>query len=284
MDVDRKFVEKSDFSTARRGYDPEEVDAHLKAIGEKLDEARREQSSAKLAGAAAEQVRVIVEAAERSAAEIQEKAELQAKRTQQELERGAQEARARADEAAAQEMARVEEATGRMLERADTLESEVNRMLDQLREQAESIVAALRGGAERVDAELAHMRSGLTGIQAARSEVEAPAEVPAEEAVAEDVPAMEEEPGPVDAEPEVVEAVEETVEEEAEAPAEEAMQPTGRFSRGGGGAEGARLVALNMALNGTPRAETARYLSENFEIEDQDALLDDVYAQVGGPA
>jgi hypothetical protein len=47
------------------------------------------------------------------------------------------------------------------------------------------------------------------------------------------------------------------------------------------GAEGARLIALNMALNGTPRDETARYLSQNFDLDDQDALLDEVYARVG---
>jgi hypothetical protein len=37
-----------------------------------------------------------------------------------------------------------------------------------------------------------------------------------------------------------------------------------------------------MALNGTPRAETAQYLSENFQLSDRDALLDEVYASVEG--
>ena len=46
--------------------------------------------------------------------------------------------------------------------------------------------------------------------------------------------------------------------------------------------EGARLIALNMALNGTPRDETARYLSENFQLADRDGLLDEVYASVEG--
>jgi hypothetical protein len=46
--------------------------------------------------------------------------------------------------------------------------------------------------------------------------------------------------------------------------------------------EGARLIALNMALNGTPRDETARYLSENFQLSDRDGLLDEVYASVEG--
>ena len=37
-----------------------------------------------------------------------------------------------------------------------------------------------------------------------------------------------------------------------------------------------------MALNGTPRDETARYLSENFHLADSDGLLDEVYASVEG--
>jgi outer membrane biosynthesis protein TonB len=45
--------------------------------------------------------------------------------------------------------------------------------------------------------------------------------------------------------------------------------------------EGARLVALNMALSGTRRDETARYLRDNYQLEDPDPLLDDVYAKAG---
>ena len=36
-----------------------------------------------------------------------------------------------------------------------------------------------------------------------------------------------------------------------------------------------------MALNGTPREETARYLDENFALPDSGELLDEVYASVG---
>jgi hypothetical protein len=117
------------------------------------------------------------------------------------------------------------------------------------------------------------------------------------------------EDGPVDAEPEVVaevveveetairevpseedleaeagavdEPADEVVEEE-EAPAEEPAAESPRGGRSIRGAEGARLIALNMALNGTPRDETARYLSQNFDLDDQDSLLDEVYARVGG--
>ena len=35
-----------------------------------------------------------------------------------------------------------------------------------------------------------------------------------------------------------------------------------------------------MALNGSARDETAHYLSENFQLDDPDALLDEVYARV----
>ena len=53
--------------------------------------------------------------------------------------------------------------------------------------------------------------------------------------------------------------------EEASAP--QSSSGSGRSIRG---AEGARLIALNMALNGTPRDETARYLSQNFDLDDQE--------------
>ncbi len=36
-----------------------------------------------------------------------------------------------------------------------------------------------------------------------------------------------------------------------------------------------------MALSGTPRAETAAYLAEHYDLADAEALLDDVYSQVG---
>ena len=46
--------------------------------------------------------------------------------------------------------------------------------------------------------------------------------------------------------------------------------------------EGARLIALNMALNGEAREATDKYLAENFDLEDRETLLDEVYASVEG--
>src|SRR2546423_6770060 len=46
--------------------------------------------------------------------------------------------------------------------------------------------------------------------------------------------------------------------------------------------EGARLIALNMALNGEPRETADQYLADNFDLADRAALLDEVYASVEG--
>ncbi len=37
-----------------------------------------------------------------------------------------------------------------------------------------------------------------------------------------------------------------------------------------------------MALNGQSREETDRYLAENFDLGDREALLDEVYSTVEG--
>ena len=49
----------------------------------------------------------------------------------------------------------------------------------------------------------------------------------------------------------------------------------------GGDEEDARLVALDMALAGTPRDETEKYLAEHYSLADPAAVLDDVYALAG---
>jgi hypothetical protein len=84
------------------------------------------------------------------------------------------------------------------------------------------------------------------------------------------------EPEPV---PEAVEEKEPTVEEKE--PTVEEKEPTVEAPSASGDSEGARLIALNMALNGTPRAETDRYLAEHFVLDDREALLDEVYARAG---
>jgi hypothetical protein len=53
-------------------------------------------------------------------------------------------------------------------------------------------------------------------------------------------------------------------------------------STGSGDLDGARLIALNMALNGDSRAATDRYLAEHYQLSDRQKLLDEVYAVIEG--
>ncbi len=64
----RQEIIRDDFPTARRGYEPSAVDAHLREVAEKVERAEGADS---LAGVAAERVRSIVEAAEAKAREIE---------------------------------------------------------------------------------------------------------------------------------------------------------------------------------------------------------------------
>jgi hypothetical protein len=47
-----------------------------------------------------------------------------------------------------------------------------------------------------------------------------------------------------------------------------------------GDLDGARLIALNMALNGDSRADAERYLAENFKQIDRAKLIAEVYAAI----
>src|SRR5918912_2664465 len=81
MELERRFIERTDFPAARRGYERVEVDHHLRQVADGVEELKRSTpagDSSSVASAAAEQVRGIVDAAERSAAEIRSKAEREA--------------------------------------------------------------------------------------------------------------------------------------------------------------------------------------------------------------
>jgi DivIVA domain-containing protein len=309
VELDRHFIERNDFSAARRGYDPDEVDRHLGEIADAVNELKRSQkrSPSSLAATAADQVRGIVEAAERSATDIPEQAEAEAKRIVDDATGRARDTREKADTDAVERVQKAEEATDRMLERTNGVESEIDRLLGEMRAAAGNLVENLRSSATSLNVELTSIREEFAGVRESRLEPTrgggGRAAVAAREPVAE---RYDDEPGPVDTEPEVVAEVEETVvrevpaedldaedeavalEEEPEAEEEPTVAeeaPAESSARGGRsirGAEGARLIALNMALNGTPRDETARYLSQNFDLDDQDSLLDEVYARVGG--
>jgi DivIVA domain-containing protein len=211
--VDRDGIERHDFPTGRRGYAPEAVDAHLRRVADEFEALRdrARQPPAPLSTGTSEQVRLILEAAERSAADL----------------------RAQAGDEAGAHVARVGKAAEGMLARLGDLERELGGLVD-----------ALRRGGERLTAGLAELQAEVSGA------APAPQAAPADP-----LPAANGDPAALGA-----------------ASNADALGP-------GADEAGARLIALNMALSGAPREETARYLAEHFALADADALLDDVYAR-----
>jgi DivIVA domain-containing protein len=303
MALDRQSIEKRDFPIGRRGYDPAAVDAHLSEIASQVEElrvsARRHNES--LASSASEQVRAIVEAAEASATEILRQAEAEAREIRAEAAQEAQTSRSEATTQARDYVGRVSESTTVMLQRLNAMESELSSLID-----------GLRTGSNRLNADLQLLEGNFDNVRDAvepraqfSSEAEpaaaaAPAgaaapgtEVVAAAAVSETAvseaavlneaavsepavsePAVSE---PAVSEPAVSEPAASDSGETGEIPA---VEPGGAVEDLADDIEGARLVALNMALNGTPREETDRYLAENFDLEDRQRLLDEVYASV----
>ncbi len=251
MALDRQSIEKKDFPVGRRGYDPEAVDAHLSVLADEVAELKRSarQRSDTLASSASEQVRAIVEAAETSAADIQRDAEADAKEIREEASNEAQATREQATEQAREYIGAVSESTDTMLKRLDSMQGE----LDQL-------IESLRSGSGRLGADLKLLQTNLTDVSsvvAPRPQFEPEQPEPAAAWAVDDVPEA-----PLDGS--AADGLSAAVDEESE------------------DAEGARLIALNMALNGTPRDETERYLAENFALSNVDGLLDEVYASVDG--
>jgi DivIVA domain-containing protein len=203
--VEREEIERRDFPSARRGYDPAAVDEHLRNVADMVTRQR----PGSLAEGASTQVRAILEAAEA----------------------GAQQLRDEAGREASGHVARVEDAAKDMLAKLERLHGELDRLFAGLKTTAESLSGALEQLSRDVGT-LGASGAPTAGAADAPEPAAAPAAPPSDGARSDD---------------------------EA----------------------GARLVALNMALEGTPREETARFLAEHYELADVDALLDDVYASAG---
>jgi DivIVA domain-containing protein len=285
MALDRQSIEKRDFPIGRRGYEPEAVDAHLARIAEEVEELRRRSggaavsgaassSPASLAQAASEQVRSIVEAAESSAAAIERGAQDEALRIREEAESDARQTRDDAVAQSQEQVGNVRSVTTQMLQRVDAMESELA-----------GLVESLRTGANRLTADMSLLEGGMGDLYDAAGRGEIPASTAAVPAAVQSVPARAAAsvppPAVADAEadgeaPDELELAEEVSVEETVVV--ETVEAEGAPTESD--TEGARLVALNMALNGTSREETDRYLAENFDLADRGGLLDEVYATV----
>jgi F0F1-type ATP synthase membrane subunit b/b' len=252
------------------------VDEHLSRIAAEVDDLRRrvgsgggaaagKSSPASIAQAASEQVRAIVEAAESSAAAIERGAQDEAERIRAEAEADARQTRDDAVGQSQEHVGKVGQATKQMLQRVDAMESELA-----------GLVESLRTGANRLTADLSLLEGGMADLYDAAGHDRPGGGPPPAPRVVESVPlaVVADQPAAVqDSEAGGdTPAVEEVAVVEVTEPVE--------AGAAGGDAEGARLVALNMALDGTPREEADLYLAENFDLSDRAGLLDEVYATV----
>jgi len=278
MPLDRQSIEKRDFPIGRRGYEPEAVDEHLARLANEIDALKRQsqpqrRGAESLAAVASQQVASIVQAAESTAADLERQASDEAERIRREAEAEARSTRDDAAEASQAHVGKVSESVSHMLQRVDAMEAELGSLLE-----------GLRTGANRLQADLTLLEGnvgelrgsgGPAGGTDAVAERTGHREIPAP-AAPEDTPPVPAADLPPEAEepaPEEESAVTERVRAAMAAP---------DAADGDEDVEGARLIALNMALNGTPREETDRYLADNFDLSDRGALLDEVYASIEG--
>ena len=270
MALDRQSIEKRDFPVAEQGYEPGAVHAHLAALATEVEELRRTSAgrSESLAASASGRIHAIIEAAENSAAEIQRGAEEEARVMRDEAGADAHRTREEAAGEARQYLGRISESTGAMMQRLESMEQEFGALLEAMRAGS----SRLRSDVQQLESDLARAREAMIPPPG----VTAPVTTGAAEHEA--AQAHEGAPAPEAAEFAEVIGAGET------APTHPGEGETAATHPGEGtdDAEGARLIALNMALNGTPREETARYLSENFQLADAGRLLDEVYASVEG--
>jgi hypothetical protein len=174
-----------------------------------------------------------------------------------------------AEQSAAELRAEAAREIDTQLERAEAVAARLSERANQIERSLQGIADNVRDELSALKADLEELRAVGEGVAQARATA---AEAVVTEEAAPPVAVIE----PEAAEPVTVESEAEPVEDSAE-PADSPAEPP----RMGYGHEGARVIALNMALSGSPRDETARYLAENFELENPKALLDEVYARVG---
>ena len=257
MDFDRQAIERRDFPIARRGYDPAAVDAHLRALASEFEELQRAGVSGgvdvSLASSAGTHVQSILEAAENAASEIERIAQDSARQVREAARAESERTREDALEKARAHVAAVAQVSTMLLERVGSMDSEVN-----------ALVASLRAGAGRLAADLSAVEGGMGDLYGAASGRTGAPEAPA--------PAR-----PFET------ALETAMDTAMSAPpAPEPTLPPTAPQGADTDLDGARLIALNMALNGESRTDTERYLAENFELPDRLKLIDEVYAAIEG--
>ncbi|MFN8175159.1 MAG: hypothetical protein U0T02_08840 [Solirubrobacteraceae bacterium] len=245
-------IERTDFPTARRGYERAAVDTHLARLWAEVERLRGEASATSSSAAATgEQVRSIVAAAEASAADIRGRAQAAAASTR---------AQARGDaERARDQVARARETASALLVAVEALDAD------------------LRGALETLGADEDHPTRPAAASSAPQPAGEAVAEPAAKESPPAAVPDAPPEPARPRSEPDAARR-------STSAPPQDPESGPGGAGPAANGAHqddlaGARLVALQAALSGRPRKEADAELAELLEPDARARLLDEVYAK-----
>jgi DivIVA domain-containing protein len=270
VDIDRQAIERRDFPIARRGYDTAAVDAHLRALAAEFEELQRASAAGgepSLASTAASQVQSILAAAETAAADIERQAFQSATEAREQADGDAERTRKDAVSQARAHVAAVAQATSVLLERVVAMDAEASTLAESLRAGAGRLAGDL-AAVETNMGELYDAASGRTGAgpSGAEASVPLPPAPPPSPPPPSVVPAPAQSPPP----------------EPPRAAASPARADTGTPEGVHGDLDGARLIALNMALNGESRADADRYLAENFQLADREQLIDEVYAAIEG--
>ena len=298
MDIDRQAIERRDFPIARRGYDTAAVDAHLRALAGEFDELQSARAQAagesSLATTAATQVQSILTAAETAAADIERQATQDAGDAREEAAREAEQTREEALRRARAHVAAVAQATAVLLERVASMDGEAGALLESLRTGA----GRLAGDLAAVETNMGELYDAASGRGDApggeprsisrpaptpatppsvAAEPEPPASAPS--APPASAPPASAPPIPAPPAPTPLRSV---PPQPAEVAAPAAQADSGTAQGDAGDLDGARLIALNMALNGESRADADRYLAENFKLADREKLIDEVYAAIEG--
>jgi DivIVA domain-containing protein len=269
--MEREEIIRVDFPSTRRGYSPEAVEEHLTSVAEYVIAIAGAERATPASDLVAESAGAVLAAAETAAAEVLALAEVEAERmlavARDEAERIRAAARSESEEAVS---AANLEASGRI-------------------EQARAAVEGLVAQADRLRAQVGALGRGLaSSVPGAESTADARAEVEGDD----DSEAEADADGAEPTEPteEAAGEPEAGGEKAAAAPSNEDMIAELRAAPGGpapGAAPAAdhgaaRLVAMNMALDGASRDEIAREIEADFgSVSDVEALLDDVLGRVG---
>jgi vacuolar-type H+-ATPase subunit H len=200
---------------------------------------------------------------------------------------------------------RVREALAEAEKRAEHIVSEAKRNAHEAVSEAEvrarELVAEAEREAQRIRTETEHearerveraraaldelgqaLKPGSTAPASGAAAAAAPEEAPAEATPepVEDEPELEPEAEPKDSEPAADgPSTDELVAQLKGGAGESADAPGSGGEKGDAGA--ARLVAMNMALEGASREDVDKRLADEFEVDDREALLDDVFSRVG---